>query len=55
MGGGLRQSMKFSDVKRLPILVPTKDEQQTIAAFLDQETAKIDALIAEQQRLIGVN
>jgi type I restriction enzyme S subunit len=27
-------------------------EQQTIVAFLDRETAKIDALIAEQQRLI---
>ena len=27
-------------------------EQSTIAAFLDRETAKIDALIAEQQRLI---
>ncbi len=29
-----------------------KHEQQTIATFLDRETAKIDALIAEQQRLI---
>jgi type I restriction enzyme S subunit len=52
MGGGLRQSMKFSDVKRLPILVPTKSEQTAIAAFLDHETAKIDELIAEQQRLV---
>jgi type I restriction enzyme S subunit len=31
---------------------PPKLEQQTIATFLDRETAKIDALIAEQQRLI---
>jgi len=31
---------------------PPKSEQQTIAAFLDRETAKIDALITEQQRLI---
>ncbi len=31
---------------------PPVSEQQTIAAFLDRETAKIDALIAEQQRLI---
>jgi len=31
---------------------PPKSEQQTIAAFLDCETAKIDALITEQQRLI---
>jgi type I restriction enzyme S subunit len=52
MGGGLRQSMKFSDVKRLPTLSPPIEEQQTIAAFLDRETGKIDALIAEQKRLV---
>lgn len=34
------------------LTVPPIPEQQTIAAFLDRETAKIDALIAEQQRLI---
>jgi type I restriction enzyme S subunit len=32
--------------------LPPKSEQHAIAAFLDRETAKIDALIAEQQRLI---
>lgn len=32
--------------------VPTYREQQLIATFLDQETAKIDALIEKQQRLI---
>jgi type I restriction enzyme S subunit len=31
---------------------PPSDEQEEIANFLDRETAKIDALIAEQQRLI---
>ncbi len=31
--------------------VPSLDEQRTIAAFLDRETAKIDVLVAEQQRL----
>ncbi|QEY31182.1 restriction endonuclease subunit S [Synechococcus sp. RSCCF101] len=31
---------------------PPIDEQEAIAAFLDRETAKIDALITEQQRLI---
>lgn len=32
--------------------VPPSAEQQTIAAFLDRETGKIDALVAEQQRLV---
>jgi len=31
---------------------PPGEEQSAIATFLDRETAKIDALIAEQQRLI---
>ena len=52
MGGGLRQSMKFSDIKRMPLLVPPTDEQLAIATFLDHETAKIDALVEEQKRLI---
>lgn len=36
----------------LYIPLPTKEEQVKIARFLDHETAKIDALIQEQQRLI---
>jgi type I restriction enzyme S subunit len=32
--------------------VPPSAEQQNIAAFLDRETGKIDALIAEQRRLV---
>ncbi len=54
MGGGLRQSMKYSDVKRLPLVVPPKQEQVVIATFLDHETARIDALIAEQEKLIAL-
>jgi type I restriction enzyme S subunit len=34
------------------VALPPRAEQNPIAAFLDRETAKIDALIAEQQRLI---
>jgi len=33
---------------------PPEDEQAAIAAFLDRETAKIDALIAEQEKLIAL-
>jgi len=43
-------SMEF--VGNLRSMVPPPPEQVAIAAFLDRETAKIDALIAEQQRLI---
>jgi type I restriction enzyme, S subunit len=36
----------------VPVPFPVPVEQQIIAAFLDRKTAKIDALIAEQQWLI---
>jgi len=36
----------------MPLFLPPLPEQQAIAAFLDRETAKIDALVAEQERLI---
>lgn len=52
MGGGLRQSMKFSDMKRLPLVVPPEPLQESITAYLDHETAQIDDLIAKQERLI---
>ncbi|MCY3820829.1 MAG: restriction endonuclease subunit S [Gammaproteobacteria bacterium] len=35
-----------------PLLVPDPAEQWAIAAFLDRETAKIDALVARKERLI---
>jgi type I restriction enzyme S subunit len=39
---------------RLSMMLPPISEQQLIANFLDQETAKIDNLIAEQERLIAL-
>jgi type I restriction enzyme S subunit len=52
MGGGLRQSMKFEDFRRLPLILPPLPEQIQIAAFLDRECGKLDALQAKQGRLI---
>jgi type I restriction enzyme S subunit len=42
----------WESVGGMPIAVPPLVEQAAIATFLDRETAKIAALIAEQQRLI---
>lgn len=36
----------------LPILLPSHDEQQQIAAFLDWKTGQIDALIAKKKELL---
>lgn len=40
------------EIDNLELPFPPPEEQQTIAAFLDRETGKIDALIAEQRRLV---
>jgi type I restriction enzyme, S subunit len=52
MGDGLRQSLKYEDIRRMPILLPPREEQVGIADFLDQETAKIDALLEKQNQLV---
>ncbi|MDP1788254.1 restriction endonuclease subunit S [Nitrosomonas sp.] len=49
---GTQQNIGMGVIENLAVTLPPIPEQQTIAAFLDRETAKIDALIAEQQRLI---
>jgi type I restriction enzyme, S subunit len=51
-GGGVRQSMKYEDIKRLPIILPPLSEQAAIADFLDEKTAKIDEVIGKKKRLI---
>lgn len=52
MGGGLRQSLKFSDVKWLPIFVPSPLEQKIIVRKIHSETTRIDALIEKKTRFI---
>lgn len=41
----------FGSIK---VISPSKQEQDLIVSFLDRETAKIDTLIAEQERLIDL-
>ena len=41
-------------VGQIVVPVPLLPEQTQIAAFLDRETAKIDALVAEQRRLMAL-
>ena len=45
-------AINASDVAKISLNLPCSSEQLAIAAFLSHETAKIDDLIAEQQRLI---
>ncbi|AXK52660.1 restriction endonuclease subunit S [Pseudomonas protegens] len=46
------QALRYNNFVQLSLPFPSINEQRTIGAFLDHETARIDALIEEQQRLI---
>ncbi len=50
--GITRLRIDLGALKKLRLAIPPLPEQKAISSFLDRETAKIDALIAEQQRLI---
>ena len=49
---GAVPSLSDRNLLDFPLLVPSRDEQRAIADYLDRETAHIDTLIEEQQRLI---
>ncbi len=51
-GAGGQKRVPDEFVRNFATAFPAVSEQHTISTFLDRETAKIDALIAEQQRLI---
>lgn len=53
-GGDLRDGLNLDLLGDIQCPLPTVAEQASIAAFLDRETAKIDALIAEQEKLINL-
>lgn len=50
--GSIMHGLNSSIIKQVIIAQPPLGEQSTIAAFLNRETAKIDALVAEQEKLI---
>ncbi|WP_342655910.1 restriction endonuclease subunit S [Shewanella algae] len=54
MGGGVRQSLKFEDVRRLQVLVPSKEEQTEIAAHVDKQLAHNDSLVEKTERSINL-
>ena len=48
------QLLNRERISNAPLVSPPRDEQRVIAAFLSRETAKIDALVAKEERLIGL-
>jgi len=51
-GAGGQKRVPDDFVRNFTVAFPPPEEQSTNAAFLDHETAKIDALVQEQRRLI---
>lgn len=54
MGSGLRQQLGWVDLKRMPCLVPPKDEQAAIVKYLAHANSRIDKAIAAKRRLIAL-
>ncbi|POF63702.1 type I restriction endonuclease subunit S [Novacetimonas maltaceti] len=52
--GGGQPNINQEKIRSFRIPIPPLPEQQAIASFLDRECGKIDALIAEQERLIAL-
>ena len=52
--GVTRFALSTGALADLTLPVPGRAEQLAIADFLDRETAKIDALVAKKQRLVGL-
>lgn len=52
--GVTRVGIRSADLTKVAMAIPPRNEQRAIANYLDRETAQIDELIAEQQRLIGL-
>ena len=50
--GATVESLDFELVNSTQLPVPPQEEQEAITAFLDHETARIDDLVEQQQRLI---
>ncbi|MFY1652519.1 restriction endonuclease subunit S [Solwaraspora sp. WMMB762] len=50
--GSTKGGLTCEAIKRFRLAAPSLDKQRQIAAFLDQQTAKIDIMIAEAERFI---
>lgn len=53
-GAGLPR-LSVGNLARVEVPIPPPDEQHRIAAYLDEQTAKIDVLIAESERFVELS
>lgn len=53
MGSGVRQGLNYAEVKELRVVLPSQDEQDAIASFLDNQCGQIDSIIEEAKSSIA--
>lgn len=53
MGGGVRQGLNYDELSKLMLIEPPIDEQDTIAAYLDEKCAEIDGCIAAKKEQVS--
>lgn len=54
MGGGVRQSIGYKDIRSMKVPIPPRAEQDQIVRYLDWQVSKINKLIAAKKRQIGL-
>lgn len=54
MGGGVRQSIGYKDIRNMRIPVPSREEQGQIVRYLDWQVSKINKLIAAKKKQIAL-
>ena len=52
--GGVRANLSWEGLRQLPFILPSIERQRHIVEFLDAELEQIDALTAEQERLVSL-
>ncbi len=52
LGAGVRQSLKFEELRSVKVPIPALADQKAIAEYLDRETAHIDVLITAKQNMM---
>lgn len=52
--GSTFRRINVSAIRALPVPIPPSAEQHRIAAYLDEQTGKIDVLVGEVERFIGL-
>jgi type I restriction enzyme S subunit len=48
----MQPSLRFDDLDRMRVPLPPPEEQTGIAAYLDKETAKLDALVGKVEEAV---